>query len=122
MLRKKSKRVTIRFDEEEREFYANEAQSKRQNISEYIRHLIVLGELYVNAKEIREDFKYTAAEIQKNWENIQAVIPDEVVLSLFTVEELLKKVVAGKNIQTYYEAQNNAQSRLERVKDTLAVK
>ncbi len=115
-----SNRITIRFDELTRNFYSNEAKHHGLDVSEYLRQLLMRGVIAVNAVEIQENFRYTAAEIQANWKNMESVMPDEMALSLFTIEELLKKLVAEKNVQAYYEAQNMAQMKLKRVKDTLS--
>ncbi len=111
-----SNRITIRFDEFTRNFYSNEAKQHGLDVSEHLRQLLMRGVITANAAEIQENLKYTAAEIQANWKNRESAPPDEIALSLFTIEELLKKLVAEKNMQAYYEAQNMAQTKLKQLK------
>ena len=109
--------MTIRFDEETRQFYSAEARSHKLDLSEYIRQQIMRGVISDSAEKIQKNFIYTASKLQENWGNTQAAIPDEVVLSIFIIEEILKKLVLNENIQAYYKVKDSAQARLEELKN-----
>ncbi len=114
--KKEPGRITIRFDELTYKFYLKEAGQHRLDMSEYLRQMLMRGVIAANAMEIQEEFKCVAAEIQENLKSRDSAIPDEIALSLFTVEELLKKVICDKNIQDYYKAQNMAQAKFKQIK------
>lgn len=126
--KEESGRVTIRLDEETRHFYKKEAESHNSDLSKYLRQLLLQGVIAANATEIQESFIHitskfleefidTASKVQENGKSIQAAIPDEVILSIFTIEEILKKLVLNDNIQAYYKVKDNAQTRLEKLKN-----
>ena len=43
-------------------------------------------------------------------------IPDELLLSVFTAENMLAAIVEAKDVQQLYEAQNKAKAKLKRLK------
>ncbi len=125
--KKDDNRVTFRLDEDTRQFYKAEAESRNIDLSEYIRQSVMRGLISDNAEKIQENFIYitskfleefidTASKVQENGKNVQAAIPDEVIRSIFTIEEILKKLVLSENIQAYYKVKDNAQARLEELK------
>ncbi len=112
----KTGRFNIRLDNDTADFYRSEANNHGLDVSEFFRQLLMRGVIASSVREIQEDLKCTAAEIRENWNDRDHAIPDEITLSLFTCEELLKLIVGTRDIQKLYEAQNTAQVKLKQLK------
>lgn len=86
------------------------------SLSEFLRQMIVQGVIAENVREIETRLQHTVDEICTRAQPASAtVLPENVLLSLFTSEALLTVIVEERNPQKLYEAQEMAKRKLKRM-------
>ncbi|CCD30107.1 conserved hypothetical protein [Candidatus Glomeribacter gigasporarum BEG34] len=114
---------SLRLDEELASFYRRKANEHGISVSEFLRQMLVQGVIAENVQEIEMCLSRKVEEIRAaNQSGNTSVIPENVLLSVFTSEALLTAIVESRNPQQLYEAQNIARAKLKQIKDGQMVK
>lgn len=109
-------RFNIRLDEETAQFYKTKANEHGISISEFLRQTLIQGVISENVYEIEQRLKNVISELSENKQNNKkAHISDEMLLSIFTSEEILSDIVEARDTQKLYAAQDKAKLRLQRL-------
>lgn len=112
-----TERFNIRLDEDTARFYRTKANEHGISISEYLRQTLVQGVIAENVHEIEQRLRRVIDEIGAGAQGAsQLVIPDEMLLSVFTSESMLTAIIEARDVQQLYEAQNTAKAKLARLK------
>lgn len=70
-----------------------------------------------NVQDIEQRLRRLLDEIRTGGQGGGKVeIPDDLLLSVFTAENMLAAIVEAKDVQQLYEAQNKAKAKLKRLK------
>lgn len=112
-----TERFNIRLDEDTARFYRTKANEHGISISEYLRQTLVQGVIAENVHEIEQRLRRLIDEFRAGGHGGgPAVIPDELLLSMFTSEAMLAAIVEARDVQKLYEAQDKAKAKLSRMK------
>lgn len=112
-----SKFIGLRLDRETAAFYSKRAKENGTTLSEFLRNMIVQGIISETAQEIEQRLRGLVDEIRLGGQTGgRAGISDELLLSVFTSENLLAAIVEARDIQKLYEAQDAAKARLAELK------
>lgn len=113
-------RFNIRLDDDTASFFRTKANEHGLSASEYLRQTLVKGVIAENVAEIEQRLMGLIDGIQKKSApppiSSGAAIPDHVILSIYTCEELLTAIVEARDPSQLYEAQDRAKARLKRDK------
>lgn len=114
-----SKFVGLRLDQETAAYYSKRAKERGTTLSDFLRNMIVQGMIAETAHEIEQRMRSMLAEMQvSGGQQGGAAIPENVLLSIYTTEQLLTKIVEARNMQDLYEAQDRARAKIKREKGT----
>lgn len=112
-----TERFNIRLDEETAAFYRTKANEHGVSLSEFLRQTLVQGVIAENVQDIEERLRQLLSEIRADKKSAGgADIPDDLLLSVFTSENMLASIVEARDIQKLYEAQDKAKAKLKRLK------
>lgn len=107
--------VSIRLDRETALYYRRRANEKGISLSEFLRNSIVQGMVAECVLDVEQRMKSVLVEMNEISQSTQQpAIPESLILSIYTCENLLSKIVGGTNIQELYEAQDKAKERLKK--------
>lgn len=110
-------RFNIRLDENTARFYRTKANEHGISVSEFLRQTLVQGVIAENVQDIEHRLRRLLDEVVAGGQiGGKAEIPDELLLSVFTSENMLAAIVEAKDVQQLYEAQNKAKAKLKRLK------
>ncbi|MCW5323693.1 hypothetical protein D5039_21870 [Verminephrobacter aporrectodeae subsp. tuberculatae] len=112
-----TERFNIRLDEDTAGFYRTKANEHGISISEFLRQTLVQGVIAENVRDIEQRLRRLLEEIRiggpGGW---KVEIPDDLLLSVFTAENMLTSIVEVRDVQTLYDAQDKAKEKLKRLK------
>lgn len=112
-----TKPITLRLDDDTETFYKRKANEHGISLAEYLRQTLVQGVIAENVQDIEQRLRRLLDEIRTGGQGGGKVeIPDELLLSVFTAENMLAAIVEAKDVQQLYEAQNRAKAKLKRLK------
>lgn len=112
-----SKFVGLRLDKDTAAYYSKRAKERGTTLSEFLRNMIVQGLIAETAHEIEQRMRGMIAEMHgAGGGSSAAALPENVLLSIYTTEQLLTKIVEARNMQDLYEAQDRARARIKREK------
>lgn len=110
-------RVTLRLDKDTALYYRKRAKEKGTTLSEFLRQAVMQGMIAESALDIEFRMKMMLDEINHYKENsVNLTIPENIVMSMYTCESILSKIVEQRNIQELYDAQDSAKERIKREK------
>lgn len=113
-----SDRVNVRFDKDTLAYYRRKANEHGVTISEYLRQILVQGVIAENVQEIESRLMGVFSRFGENLARERSArIPDEIVMSILTTEQLLIAIVEAKDPQELYRAQVRAREKLKRIKE-----
>lgn len=79
--------------------------------------MIVQGMIAETALDVEQRMRTLIGEMQVNaGGGGSAKLPENALLSIYTSEQLLTKIVEARNVQDLYEAQDKAKARIKREK------
>ena len=112
-----SERINIRLDPETARFYRAKANEHGVSISEYLRQTRIQGGIAENVHEIEQRL-LRVIEAGGRQERVasRALLPDGVLLSIFTAESILSEIAEAQDVQRLYKAQDHAKAKLNRLK------
>lgn len=114
-----SDRFNIRVDWDTGAFYRRKANEHGITPSEYLRQLLVQGVVAETVQEIEARLIGVLSKISAGSGGGRGVeIPDEVVLSILTSEEMLAAIVEARDPQELYRAQDRAREKMKRLKES----
>ncbi|WP_242548439.1 hypothetical protein [Chromobacterium haemolyticum] len=109
--------VTMRLDKETALYYRRRANERGVSLSDFLRNMIVQGMIAETALDVEQRMRALIAEMQISaGGGGSAKLPENALLSIYTSEQLLTKIVEARNVQDLYEAQDKAKARLKREK------
>lgn len=112
--------TTIRLEPDVRAFYQREAKKRGIPISDLYRQLLTQGVLSETTTEIFQRCEDMVARVQGASDGgggtREFVFPDEVLLSIFTTEFLIRAIVEARNIQEVNAAHDKAVIKLSKFK------
>ncbi|AOJ79174.1 hypothetical protein WS86_00040 (plasmid) [Burkholderia savannae] len=112
-----SDRFNIRVDWDTGAFYRRKANEHGISPSEYLRQLLVQGVITETVQEIETRLMGVLSRMSAGSGGGGGVeIPDEVVLSILTSEEMLAAIVEARDPQELYRAQDRAREKMKRMK------
>lgn len=112
-----SKFVGLRLDRDTAAYYSKRAKERGTTLSDFLRNMIVQGMIAETALDVEQRLRRLLEEIRNGGQGGGKVeIPDELLLSVFTAENMLAAIVEAKDVQQLYEAQNKAKAKLKRLK------
>jgi uncharacterized protein (DUF1778 family) len=115
-------RITIRLDKDAALYYRKRAKENGKSVSEFLREAIVHGMVAENVLDAEQRMQSILVEMSNLFHVAQkSTVPDSLILSTYTCESILTKIVEVRNIQELYEAQDNAKERLKKEKETAHV-
>ncbi|KVV25077.1 hypothetical protein WK78_03005 [Burkholderia cepacia] len=113
-----SDRFNIRVDWDTGAFYRRKANEHGISPSEYLRQLLVQGVITETVQEIETRLMSVLAKVSTgSGERGGVEIPDEVVLSILTSEEMLAAIVEARDPQELYRAQDRAREKMKRMRE-----
>ena len=103
-----SERINIRLDPETARFY---------RAKEYLRQTLIQGVIAENVHEIEQRL-LRVIEAGGHQERVasRTLLPDGVLLSIFTAESILSEIAEAQDVQRLYKAQDHAKAKLNRLK------
>jgi hypothetical protein len=97
-----SKFIGLRLDRDTAAYYSKRAKERGTTLSEFLRTMIVQGMI---------------AEMQiQTGGGGSAKLPENALMSIYTSEQLLTKIVEARNPQDLYDAQDRAKAKIKREK------
>jgi len=96
-------------------YYRKRAKEQGSTLSDFLRRTLVQGMIADTAQEIEERLLGVIAKSGANGGESRAVsIPENVLMSIYTSEQLLTAIVEARDIQQLYAAQDRARARIRR--------
>lgn len=112
-----SGRFQVRFDADEKVFISRKAKEHGKSVSTYLREKMVVGILAENVESIEQRLSAFLEKIEKlALPDQQQKIPENILQSIYTSEELLTAIVEARDPQQLYDAQDRAKARIKREK------
>lgn len=109
--------VTMRLDKETATYYRRRANERGVSFSDFLRNMIVQGMIAETALDVEQRMRAIIGEMQiKAVDGGSAKLSENALLSIYTSEQLLAKIVEARNVQDLYDAQNKAKARIKREK------
>lgn len=109
--------TTIRMEPEEKLFYQRRAQQHGMSLSDYLKHLQVKGLTAEQVEEMQAPISQLLERLSSAGGNEKSEnMPETVLLSIFTIEEMLTSIVTARDVQALYEAQNKAKIKLGKMR------
>lgn len=107
------------MDEDTARFYRTKAKEHGVSVSEYLRQTLVHGVIAENVQEIEQRLRNVVDEIRhsRGQGDVSTPLPEELLLSVFTSEAMQKAVVEARDIQKFYEAQDSAKAKLQKIRE-----
>lgn len=110
--------IPVRMDRDTISYYRQRANEKGVSLSEFLRQNIVQGMIAESAADIEQRLQAMSAELTEKASGVGTLaIPESVLLSVYTCENILTKIIEARNIQELYDAQNRARDRLRTEKE-----
>jgi hypothetical protein len=107
--------VTMRLDKETATYYRRRANERGVSLSDFLRNMIVQGMSAETAIDVEQRMRAMLDEMQlRAAGGGSAKLPENALLSIYTSEQLLTKIVEVRNVQDLYDAQDKAKARIKR--------
>lgn len=107
--------VTMRLDKETATYYRRRANERGVSLSDFLRNMIVQGMIAETALDVEQRMRAMLDEMQLRAAGVgSAKLPENALLSIYTSEQLLTKIVEVRNVQDLYDAQDKAKARIKR--------
>ena len=108
-----TERFNVRLDPDSAAFYRAKANEHGISMSEFFRQILVQGIIADTVHEIELRLRAAVADIRDGDVALRTpLIPDDVLLSLFSIEAMLVTIVTARDIQGLYAAQDKAAEKL----------
>lgn len=112
-----SKFVGLRLDRDTAAYYSKRAKERGTTLSDFLRNMIVQGMIAETALDVEQRMRDMIGELQvRAGGGGTAQLPENALLSIYTTEQLLTKIVEQRNVQDLYDAQDKARAKLKREK------
>ena len=112
-----SKFVGLRLDRDTAAYYSKRAKERGTTLSDFLRNMIVQGMIAETALDVEQRMREMIGELQvRAGGGGTAQLPENALLSIYTTEQLLTKIVEQRNVQDLYDAQDKARAKLKREK------
>jgi len=109
--------VTMRLDKETATYYRRRANERGVSLSDFLRNMIVQGMIAETALDVEQRMRAMLDEMQlRAAGGGSAKLPENALLSIYTSEQLLTKIVETRNPQDLYDAQDRAKAKIKREK------
>lgn len=107
--------INLLLDHDTALYYRKRAKEQGSTLSDFLRRTLVQGMIADTAQEIEERLLGVIAKSGANGGESRAVsIPENVLMSIYTSEQLLTAIVEARDIQQLYAAQDRARARIRR--------
>jgi hypothetical protein len=112
-----SKFIGLRLDRDTAAYYSKRAKERGTTLSEFLRTMIVQGMIAETALDVEQRMRVMLAEMQiQTGGGGSAKLPENALMSIYTSEQLLTKIVEARNPQDLYDAQDRAKAKIKREK------
>lgn len=109
----KSKVVTMRFPDEEDAYFRRKANENGLSLSAYLHKTLVNGAVAENIQDVEERIGLMLQRASESTNKVPAtILPDALILSIYTCEALLVAITEARDPQALYDAQDRAKAKL----------